>query len=186
MLGINSCFLAQPSRRVTQWYFPGNTVVKNTPAKRHVYNPWVRKIPWSRKWQFTPVFLAGKFHGERTMAGYSPWVCKESDLTEHTHTCKQRLSNFTVLFSYACQWKTSPNRINKKQDFQEIFSKQNSQFQWWIKQNGSQAFLLSLFDLYFWIYYSVLSVVKFLKNLFNCLYTSQFVINEQSMYTQFL
>ena len=37
-----------------------------------------------------------------------------------------------------------------------------------------------------YIYYSVLSVLKFLKNLFNCLYTSQFVINEQSMYTQFL
>ena len=86
MLGINSCFMAQPSRRVTQWYFPGNTMVKNTPAKRHVYNPWVGKIPWSRKWQSTPVFLAGKFHGERTLAGYNPWVCKESDLTEHTHT----------------------------------------------------------------------------------------------------
>ena len=43
--------------------------------------------PWNRKWQPTPVFLPGKFHGQRSLAGYSPWGCKESDTTEHsTHT----------------------------------------------------------------------------------------------------
>ena len=34
--------------------------------------PWVRKIPWSRKWQPTPVFLPGKYHGQRRLKGYSP------------------------------------------------------------------------------------------------------------------
>ena len=34
-------------------------------------NPWVRKIPWRRAWQPTPVFLPGKFHGQRSLAGYS-------------------------------------------------------------------------------------------------------------------
>ena len=43
------------------------------------------KIPWSRKWQPTPVFLPEKFHGHRHPAGYSPWSCKESDMAEHTH-----------------------------------------------------------------------------------------------------
>ena len=44
-------------------------------------------FPWSRKWQSTPVFLPGKFHGQRSLAGYSPWGCKESDMTEHAcHT----------------------------------------------------------------------------------------------------
>ena len=33
----------------------------------------VRKIPWRRKWQPTPVFLPGKFHGQRSPVGYSPW-----------------------------------------------------------------------------------------------------------------
>ena len=33
----------------------------------------------------TPVFLPGKFHGQRSVSGYSPWGCKESDMTEHTH-----------------------------------------------------------------------------------------------------
>ena len=46
------------------------------------------KIPWRREWQPTPVFLPGEFHGQRSLAGYSPWGCKESDMTEwlSTHT----------------------------------------------------------------------------------------------------
>ena len=46
---------------------------------------WVRKIPWRRKWQFTPVLLPGKSHGQRSLVGYSPWGCKESDTTERVH-----------------------------------------------------------------------------------------------------
>ena len=51
-----------------------------------VFNLWVRKIPWKRKWLSIPVFLPGISHGQRTMAGHSPWVHKESDMTEHMHT----------------------------------------------------------------------------------------------------
>ena len=47
---------------------------------------WVRKIPWRRKWQPTPVFLPGKSHGQRSLVGYSPWYCKMMDTTKHTHT----------------------------------------------------------------------------------------------------
>ena len=47
--------------------------------KRGGFDPWVRKIPWRRKWQPTPVFLLGKSHGQRSLAGYSPWGRKESD-----------------------------------------------------------------------------------------------------------
>ena len=50
--------------------------------RRHGFNPWVRKTFWMRKWQPTPVFLLGKFHGQRTLMGYSPWGCKMSDTTE--------------------------------------------------------------------------------------------------------
>ena len=64
-------------------------VVKNSPAnagdKRHRFDPWVEEIPWSRKWQPTPVFLTGKFRGQTSLVGYSPWGCKESYTTEHTH-----------------------------------------------------------------------------------------------------
>ena len=68
--------------------FPGSTVVRNLPAsagdaRDTGFNAWVGKIPWSRKWQPTPVFLPGKFHGQRSLAGYSPWGHRESDTTEH-------------------------------------------------------------------------------------------------------
>jgi len=45
----------------------------------------VKKIPWSRKWQPTPVFSTGKFHGQRSLAGYSPWGRRELDMAEHAH-----------------------------------------------------------------------------------------------------
>ena len=40
------------------------------------------QIPWRNKWQPTPVFLPEGFHGQRSLEGYSPWVCKEPDTTE--------------------------------------------------------------------------------------------------------
>ena len=55
--------------------------------RRHGFNPWIRKIPWRRKWQPTPVLLPGKSHGWRSLVGYSPWGRKESDMTERLHFC---------------------------------------------------------------------------------------------------
>ena len=40
-------------------------------------------IPGRRKWQPTPKFLPGESHGQRSLVGYSPWGCRESDMTEH-------------------------------------------------------------------------------------------------------
>ena len=51
--------------------------------KRNRFNPLVRKIPWKRKWQPTPAFLPGKFHGQRSLVGYGPWGCKKSDTTKN-------------------------------------------------------------------------------------------------------
>ena len=64
-------------------------MVRNLPAsagdaqKRHGFGPWVGKISWSRKWQPSPVFLPGKFHGQWSLVGYSSGGHKESDMTEH-------------------------------------------------------------------------------------------------------
>ena len=58
--------------------------------KRHGFDPWVGKSLWSRKWQRTPAFLPGESHGQRSLVSYSPWGCKESDMTEateHTSSC---------------------------------------------------------------------------------------------------
>ena len=52
-------------------------VVKNSPAMQETkgrgFHPWIRKIPWMRKWQLTPVFLPGESHGQRSLVGYGPW-----------------------------------------------------------------------------------------------------------------
>ena len=62
---------------------PSGSVVKILPANagdaedRQGFSPWVRKILWRRKWQPTPVFLLEKPHGQRNLAGYSPWGHKE-------------------------------------------------------------------------------------------------------------
>ena len=48
------------------------------------FNMW-GKIPWRRQWHPTPVLLPGKSHGWRSLVGYSPWDCKESDTTERLH-----------------------------------------------------------------------------------------------------
>ena len=54
------------------------------------FNCWVKKIPWRREWLTTPVFLLGEFHGQRRLAGYCPWSCKESDTMEQLTNTQKR------------------------------------------------------------------------------------------------
>ena len=55
--------------------------------RRCRFDPWVRKIPWRRKWQATPGYLPGKSHGQRNLAGYSPWIYRRvrHDLVTKQH-----------------------------------------------------------------------------------------------------
>ena len=64
-------------------------MVKNPPQRpRPGFDPWVGKIPWRRAWQPTPVFWPGESHGQKSLAGYSPNSCKESDTAEGAvHAC---------------------------------------------------------------------------------------------------
>ena len=63
--------------------FPGGSDGKSICLQcgRPGFDPWVGKIPWRRKWQPTPVLLPGKSHGQRSLAGCSPWGRKELDMT---------------------------------------------------------------------------------------------------------
>ena len=54
----------------------------------------VRKILWIRKWQPASIFLPGKFHGQKSLVGYSPWDGKESDRLS-MHTCTYALYNIS-------------------------------------------------------------------------------------------
>ena len=71
--------------------FPGSSAGKESACqcRRPEFGPSVGKIPQRRKWQPTPVFLPGESHGQRSLAGYSPWGHKELEMTKqliHTHT----------------------------------------------------------------------------------------------------
>ena len=73
-------------------------MVKNLPAnagdiKRHAFDPWVRKNPWRREWLPTPVFLPKESHGQRSLAGYSPWGREQSDPTEQLTLSVRSTSN---------------------------------------------------------------------------------------------
>ena len=67
--------------------FPGNSAARIClQFKRTRFDPWVRKVPWRREQQLTPVFLPAEFHGQRSLVDHSPWGCKELDTTEQvTH-----------------------------------------------------------------------------------------------------
>ena len=76
---------------------PGGATVKEPACqcrrcKRCRFKPWVGKIPWRRKWWPSSVSLPGKFHGQRSPVGCSPWSCTESDTTEYmcTHALRGR------------------------------------------------------------------------------------------------
>ena len=53
-------------------------------CKRHRFDPWVRKIPWRRAWQPTPVFLPGESHGQRSLVDYRVCGATGTDTTEAT------------------------------------------------------------------------------------------------------
>ena len=74
---------------------------KNTLKENYKF--YVRKMPWRRKWQPTPVLLPGESHGERSLVGYNPWGRKESDTTKWLH--------FTSLHGlYIAKWMASTQR----------------------------------------------------------------------------
>ena len=76
----------------------------------HSFNPWFGEISWRRALPPTSIFLPGESHGQRGLAGCSPWGHKELDMTEVTwHTCTspaliphlQKISNMCPLAALA-------------------------------------------------------------------------------------
>ena len=58
-------------------------MVKNPPAMGRLrFDPWFGNVPWRRKWQFTPVFLPGKSHGQRSLQIPTVHGFTKLDMTE--------------------------------------------------------------------------------------------------------
>ena len=78
--------LTHAEKRLPEWCSGKESACQCKRRRRCEFNPWVGKIPWSRKWQPTPVFLPGKFHAQRRLAGCRPWGRREPDTAEQTHS----------------------------------------------------------------------------------------------------
>jgi len=90
---------------VLSWWLNGKEPVCQ--CRRCRFDPWIRNIPWRRKWQPTPVFLPGKPHEQRSLVGFSPWDCKRvgHDLAtkqQHTYICM--CVYLPLLYPFTCQW----------------------------------------------------------------------------------
>ena len=66
---MSNLFVYQSNHLGLPWWLSGK---ESDTCRRRGFDLWVRKIPWGRKQQPTPVFLPGKSHGQRNLVGYSP------------------------------------------------------------------------------------------------------------------
>ena len=89
-----------------RWFSAKESACQFRRCRRLGFDPWDMKIPWSGKWQPPPVFLSGKFHEQRSLAGYSLWGCQELAVTEHacnTHMHMYLCILWLLLFPFFCQ-----------------------------------------------------------------------------------
>ena len=83
--GIKPCMSTALTGRFFTTEPPGKPQVVNDAQISIAYNNkglFLAHATWRRKWQPTPVFSPGEFHGQRSLTGYSSWGRKESDMTE--------------------------------------------------------------------------------------------------------
>ena len=114
-----------------RWDFPGATAVKAllSNCRRPSFDPWVRKIPWRSDWLPTPVFLPGEFHGQRSLAGYSPWGWSQPWLKQGQNTNK-----------------TNQEKRRKQSRDEEKYIRRKIKGKWWgekekEKSEGKQKFV---------------------------------------------
>ena len=90
-------------------------------CRRPGFDPWVGKILWRRAWQSTPVFMPGESHGQKSLVGYSPRGCKESDTTKQLTLS---LRYFTTYFIHKIVPETCP--VRNEWQFSKCFHKVQS------------------------------------------------------------
>ena len=121
-------------------------MVKNLPAVQDTgFDPCMRKIPWRREWLPTLVFLPGEFHGQRRLAGYSPWghrVRHDKQLTlslsELPHQIECGRNSEKCIVSQFCRlevWDRSVYKISFFLQYEEEFVPCLPHSFWWITGN---------------------------------------------------
>ena len=88
-------------------------------CRRPGFNPWVGRMPWRREQLLTPVFLPGEFHGQRSLAGPSPWGHKESAMTNFHFQWVPTIIHSTQQSSICPLAKVLPHWDYRQQEFHQ-------------------------------------------------------------------
>ena len=78
-----------------------------------MFHAWIGKIPWRRKWEPTPVFLPGEFHGQRSLVGHSPWGRKRVRHNWATEHIWMEIKDKAAKLPLKCMWKVKGPTIVK-------------------------------------------------------------------------
>ena len=97
------------SHLLPRWLSGKESACQCRRCRRRRFDHWVGKLPWRWKWQPTPVFLPGEYHGQRSLAGYRSWGCKELDMTEYAHM----LTYLHVVYSCLGLWTVELSSCNR-------------------------------------------------------------------------
>ena len=98
--------------------------------KKPRFDPWIRKIPQRSEWQPIPVFLPGKSHGQRRLAGYSPWGHKESDTTERLPLSILLLWETQMVKNLPTIWETWVLFLGREDSLEEGMATHSRTFAW--------------------------------------------------------
>ena len=90
------CLALEPNSGFPWWYSGKESACQCRRHKRSRSDTWVRKIPWRRKWQPTPVLLPGESYGQRNLEGCSPWTRRVG----HDWVCMQCSNTRTQSFPF--------------------------------------------------------------------------------------
>ena len=102
--------MGRESEGLSWWFSSKKTACQHGRHRRCGLDPRVGKIAWRKKWQPTPIFLPGKSHGQRSLAGYSPWGCK---VGHRLATKQQQQRIWSGIFpKKAYRWPMGENVLN--------------------------------------------------------------------------
>ena len=85
-----AAYQAPPSMGSSRQEYWSGVPLPSPAVQWHEFNPWVRKIPWRREQQHTPVFLPGKLHGQRSLQGCSPQRVRHDLVTKQKRKKTER------------------------------------------------------------------------------------------------
>ena len=122
-------------------------------CKRRRFDPWVRKIPGEGHGKPPPVFLSGESHGQRSLAGYSPESCKESQTTETIqHTLTRSLTSLEYSIWNFLSLLLHCHNISQRITFQINSLKEMQLIQKWFEKKFKTSHYLSPQLLYSQLY----------------------------------